>query len=124
MNQDMKNNLKIIASLLVVFIILYALHVTFGDRFEDQYGGQSCLGPTNIIFTADNVSKTLTVSEIYSNDRTIHWSEISIIGTANELYGPINVGDVITGCEGYIEIVWAETGNVIYSTNFEIEDET
>ena len=52
MNKEMKNNLKIIGSLLIVFIILYALHVAFSDMFEDQYGGQSCLGPTNIIFTA------------------------------------------------------------------------
>ena len=119
MNQEMKNNLKIVASLLVVFVVLYALHVTFGDRFEDQYGSQSCLGPTNIIFTADNVSKTLTVNQIYSNDRTIHWSEINIIGTCDEIYGPIDIGDTITGCEGYIKIVLAETGNTIYSTHFD-----
>ena len=118
MQDQTKNNIKIIVLLLVVFIVLYFLHVTFGDRFEDQYGGQSCLGPTNIIFTADNESKTLTVTEIYSQDRTIHWSEIEIIGTADGIYGPIDVGDTITGCEGYIEIVWAETCTTIYSTNF------
>ena len=40
MEEETKNNIKIILLLLIVFIILYALHITFGDRFEEQYQSQ------------------------------------------------------------------------------------
>ena len=118
MNQETKNNIKIISLLLVVFIILYFLHVTIGDRFEDQYDN-SGYGETQIIFSKDTNSKTLTVTEIYSQGRTLHWPEVIVTnGSATLPYGTIDVGDVITDCEGHLELKWESTGIKICEEDF------
>jgi hypothetical protein len=118
MNQETKNNIKIISLLIVVFIILYFLHVTIGDRFEDQYSGSSNNGGTNIVFLTDLTSKTLTVSDIHSQ-RTCHWSEVVIAsGNATLPVGSIDVGDIITNCEGNLVLKWEDTGIEICSKDF------
>lgn len=106
MDKEMKNNIKIIALLLVVFIVLYALHITIGDRFESQFEESVCFidGP-NIVFSEDQNNKTLTVTEIYPQDKDWYWSEIFIVnGSATLPYGLIKAGDRITNCEGYLEL--------------------
>jgi hypothetical protein len=118
MQRETKNNIKIVSLLLVVFIILYFLHITLGDRFEDLYGDSKEKGETNIIFMTDHVNKTLTVSEIYS-DRPCHWPEVVITnGNASLPFGTIDVGDKITNCEGYLELKWNNTGIHIWSADF------
>ena len=119
MHDETKNNIKIIVLLIVVFIILYFLHITIGDRFEDQYDESSYEGETHIIFSKDPINKTLTVTEIYSYGRTLHWPEVSIAnGSATLPYGTIDVGDVITDCEGNLVLIWKDTDIYIYSTEF------
>ena len=119
MHDETKNNIKIIVLLLVVFIILYFLHITLGDRFEYQYDNSSYEGETQIIFSIDTINKTLTVTQIYSQGRTLYWPEITINnGFATLPYGTIDIGDVITNCEGYLELIWKETGVHIFSTDF------
>ena len=119
MNNETKNNIKIIALLLVVFIILYFLHVTIGDRFEDQYGDPNEQGETNIIFTMDLNNKTLTVKEIYSQGRTLYWPDVTIAdGSATLPYGTIDVGDIITDCEGHLVLKWGDMGHLIFSGDF------
>jgi len=119
MHDETKNNIKIIGSLLVVFIILYFLHITIGDRFEDQYDDSSYDGETQIIFSIDTINKTLTVTEIYSQGRILYWPEVNITdGSATLPYGTIDVGDVITDCEGYLKLIWKETCNYLFSADF------
>jgi len=120
MHDETKNNIKIIGSLLVVFIILYCLHITIGDRFEYKYDDSSyCGGTTQIIFSIDTINKTLTVTEIYAQGRTLHWPEVNITdGSATLPSGTIDVGDVITDCEGNLELIWKDTGINIISTDF------
>jgi hypothetical protein len=119
MHDETKNNIKIIVLLLVVFIILYFLHITIGDRFEDQYDDSSYDGETQIIFSIDQINKTLTVTEIYAQGRTLHWPEVNITdGFAILPSGTIDVGDVITDCEGNLELIWKDTGIRIFSTDF------
>jgi hypothetical protein len=120
MNNETKNNIKIVLLLFVVFVILYALHITFGDRFEDYYGDSFChIQSPTIIFMQDNETKTLTVTEIYPKDKNFYWSEISIAnGSATLPYGIIKVGDIITNCQGYLELVWGESCIPIYQTDF------
>jgi len=120
MNKDMINNIKIISLLLIVFIVLYALHVTIGDRFESQFGEPVCYvdGPT-IIFMKDNETKTLTVTNIYPEDEDFYWPEISIKnGSATLSYGTIEIGDIITNCEGYLELVWGTSCIPIHQADF------
>jgi hypothetical protein len=119
MNKEIKNHIKIISLLIVVFIILYFLHVTIGDRFEDQYDTSDNDSETNIIFMKNFINKTLTVSEIHSQRKTIYWTEIELKeGNATLPPGIIDVGDEITNCEDNIVIVWKSTDTYIYSTNF------
>jgi hypothetical protein len=119
MNQETKNNIKIISLLLVVFIILYFLHITFGDRFEDRYDDQNHKGETQIIFSMDTNHKTLTVTEIYSQGRTLYWPEVIITnGSATLPFGTIEVGDVIADCEGHLELKWKSTGIKIIEADF------
>ena len=119
MHNETKNNIKIIVLLLVAFTVLYFLHITIGDRFEDQYDNSNYDGETNIIFSIDTTDKTLTVTEIFSHGRTLHWPEVAIKdGFATLPYGTIDVGDIITDCEGYLELIWGDTGIHIISTDF------
>jgi hypothetical protein len=119
MNDETKNNIKIIVLLIVVFIILYFLHITIEDRFEDQYDDFSYEGETQIIFSKDITNKTLTVTEFYSQGSTLHWPQVAINnGSATLPFGTIDVGDVITNCEGYLELIWGDTGIHIISTDF------
>jgi hypothetical protein len=119
MYDETKNNIKIIVLLLVVFIILYFLHITIGDRFENQFDDSSYDGETQIIFSVDTINKTLTVTEVYSQGRTLYWPEVSISdGSATLPSGIIDVGDVISDCEGYLELIWKDTGIHIFSTDF------
>jgi hypothetical protein len=119
MNNETKNNIKIVILLFVVFFILYALHVSFGDRFEDQYDNSNYEGKTQIIFSIDTVNKTLTVNEIYSDGITLYWPEVTVNdGSATLPFGTIDVGDVITDCEGYLELIWSDTGNHLFSIDF------
>ena len=119
MNNETKNNIKIITLLIIVFIILYLLHISIGDRFEDQYDDTREKGELNIIFLTNSINKTLTVQEIYSNGRTLYWPEVIIVnGSANLPYGTIEVGDTITNCEGYLVLKWRDTENLIFSKEF------
>ena len=119
MNDETKNNIKIIVLLFVVFIILYCLNIKIGDRFENQYNDFSYEGEAQINFSKDTTNKTLTVTEIYSQGRTLHWPEVAINnGSANLPFGTIDVGDVITNCESYLELIWKETGVHIFSIDF------
>ena len=119
MHDETKNNIKIVVLLIVVFIILYCLHITIGDRFEDLYADSSYCGETQIIFSKDTTNKTLTVTEIYSQGRTLYWPEVNISeGSATLPFGTIDVGDVITNCEGYLKLIWKETCNYIFSADF------
>jgi hypothetical protein len=119
MKDSTKNNIKIIALLIVVFIILYFLHITIGDRFEDQYDKPTYQeGETRIDFTMDSMNKTITVKEIHSG-RTLHWPEVvNTSGSASIPSGTIDVGDKITNCEGFLILVWRDTDNVIFSAEF------
>ena len=119
MKYDTKNNIKVVILLIVVFIILFFLHMTIGDRFEDQYDNQGEKDEKHIIFSVDSIKKTLTVEEIYSNGRNLHWPEIIITdGSATLPYGTIDVGEKITDCEGHLVLKWKDTGNLIFSTDF------
>ena len=119
MNNETKNNIKIVLFLFVIFVILYALHITFGDRFADQYDNSNYEGETQIIFSIDTANKTLTVKEIYSDGGTVYWPEVTVNnGSATLPSGTIDLGDVITDCDGYLVLVWSDTGNHLFSIDF------
>ena len=120
MNKVTKDNVKIIILLIVVFIILYFLHITIGDNFVDQYGGPSHEDEINIFFRTDKISKTLTVEEIFSQGRTLYWPEVIVTeGSATLPFGTIDIGDKITDCEGHLVLKWKDTDNLIFSNDFD-----
>ncbi len=119
MKKETINNIKIIALILVVFIILYILHITIGPTIESQYEYSGFTDEQNIFFETDLSQKTLTVSSIHPQDRDFYWSEISVVnGSANLPTGIIEVGDIITNCEGYLELEWSTTGIKILERDF------
>jgi len=119
MDKEIKNHIKIITLLIIVFIILYFLHITFGDIFESQFEHTEFNSEPTIIFQEDHINNTLTVTEIYPQDRDWHWPEVSIVnGSATLPYGKIEVGDKITNCEGYLELEWGKLGIPIWMADF------
>jgi len=120
MEKETKNNIKIILLLLVVFIILYALHITFGDRFEDQYQSSNHIEDVSIIFQTDYENKILTVENIYPEDINYYWSEVEIInGSATfDQYGIIKIGHTLSNCTGFLELEWKTTGIKILERDF------
>ena len=122
MHDETKNNIKIIALLLVVFVILYALHVTIGDRFGSQEDYSDYTDSLNIIFETDTLNNILTVSDLYPEDQEWHWPQVSLIsldnGSATLPHGTIEVGDQITDCKGYFRLEWETTGNTITTADF------
>ena len=100
MDKEIKNHIKIITLLIIVFIILYFLHIKFGDIFEYKFEHTEFNSEPTIIFQEDHINNTLTVTEIYPQDRDWHWPEVSIVnGSATLPYGKIEVGN--TASFGY-----------------------
>jgi hypothetical protein len=119
MENETKNNIKIVFLLIIVFVILYALHVTIGKSFENHYDNSNFDNEIHLIFSVSSMDKSLTVTEIYSNGRTLYWPEIIVKnGSANLPNGTIDVGDKITNCQGFLELVWKDTNIHIYSNDF------
>jgi len=122
MNNETKNNIKIITLLFVVFVILYALHVTIGSQFGSEENYSDYTDSPNIIFETDTLNNILTVSEIHPEYIELHWSEISLIsldnGSASLPYGTIEIGDRITDCKGYFRLEWEITGITITTADF------
>jgi hypothetical protein len=120
MKKETKNNIKTILLLLVVFIILYALHVTFGDRFEDLYSSENRIGNASIIFHTNYENKILTVEEIHPENVNYYWSEVQIVkGSATfDQYGLIKIGHTISNCTGFLELEWKQTGIKIIERDF------
>lgn len=122
MNDETKNNIKIIALLFVVFVILYALHVTIGKQFFSHEGNSDYTDSPTIIFETDTQNKILTVSDTHPEDMEWHWPQVSLIsldnGSATLPHGTIQIGDQITDCKGYFELVWETTGSTIITADF------
>lgn len=118
MDKEMKNNIKIISILLVVFIILYLLHITIGDRFQSD--SLDNIEDVTIIFSTDYNNKIITVEEIYPQDINYYWSEIEIVsGSAIiDQFGIIEIGHTISNCTGYLKLKWKPSGIIIWDADF------
>ena len=75
-------------------------------------------GPT-IIFEKDSINKILTVTEIYPEDRAFYWPELSVTSGSAELpYNIIEIGDMITNCEGHLKLEYPQMGIIIWEGDF------
>ena len=99
---------------------MYALHITFGDRFEDQYQSSNHIEDASIIFQTDYENKILTVEDIYPKDINLYWSQVEIVnGFATfDQYGIIKIGHTLSNCTGFLELEWISTGNRIWAADF------
>ena len=124
MEIEMKNHIKIITLLMLVFIILYILHITIGDRFDNQLQSSDNIENLTIYFSTDHKNKKLTVSDIYPPDVSYYWSEIEIVnGSATfDQYGIIEVGHSLSNCSGYLELKWKPSGIIIWQSDFRLID--
>ena len=120
MNQETKNNLKIITLLLVVFIILYALHITFGDRFEHEKQSNNHMEDITLIFHTDYENNILTVEGIYPEEVNFYWSEIEIAsGYATfDQYDVIEIGHTLSNCTDHLQLKFIPSGIIIWDTDF------
>ena len=120
MEKETKNNIKIVLLLIVVFVILYALHVTFRDRFEDQYGPSNYIEERSIFFQTDYENKMLTVESMHPEEIDFYWSEIEIVkGFANfDQYGIIKIGHTLSNCSGLLELQWSHSRVKILEADF------
>jgi len=120
MDAGIKKHLIVIGSLFVVFAILSVIHVTVGYTLISPCGTTTCTpGETNIIFHKDDINKTLTVTEIYTKCGGWYWSDFTIInGSATFPSGKVKIGDMITDCEGYLEIGWGTPVRPIWVVDF------
>ena len=116
----MKNNIKIIALLLVVFLILYILQVTIGDRFGSPDDHTEFTDEPTIIFQEDHMNNMLTVTEIFPEEINCYWSEIEIInGSATfDQYGVITIGDTISNCTGLLTLKWKPSDIILWTADF------
>jgi hypothetical protein len=120
MKKETNNNIKIVLLLLIVFTILYALHITIGDRFGDQYDSSNYIENASIIFQTDYENKILTVDEIHPEDVNYYWSDVEIVnGNATfDQYGIIEIGHTLSNCTGLLELKWISTGVKILERDF------
>ena len=120
MMDERKNNIKIILFLIVVFIVLYALHVTLGDRFEDLYHSSEHFEDASIIFQTDYQNKKLTVEEIHPGNVNYYWSEVVIAhGSATfDQHGIIEKGNTLSNCSGILILEWKQTERIILERDF------
>ena len=70
-----------------------------------------------IEFRPDSAYLTLTVMTVnISEDTDLLWSDVSVKnGSATLPTGTIDIGDEITNCSGFIELVWIPTNEIIWS---------
>jgi hypothetical protein len=120
MDVGIKNHIKIIGSLFIVFVILLTIHYTVGHTIVSQCGYNVCTpGESNIVFHQDDINKTLTVTNLYTKCGGWYWSDFTIInGSATLPSGKVKIGDVITNCEGYLEIGWGTPIRPIWVVDF------
>jgi hypothetical protein len=119
MNKDAKNYLKIIVLIIVTLAILYVLHLAIGNVFKLESEHTDDVDDLTIIFETDYTMKTLTVVEIYPQDRKFYWPEIAIVNGSAELpYDVIEIGDVITNCEGYLILEYKNSGKILWEGDF------
>jgi hypothetical protein len=85
---------------------------------EDEITGQwsECYWEhPSIVFSKDDINKTLTVTQISNNE--YNWNEFEAInGTLPE--GIVRKGDVITNCSESGNIIWLTCNQVIYHWDF------
>jgi hypothetical protein len=122
MDAGMKKHIIVISSLIVVFVVLFALHVTVGKNFASQYGDSDDVyyeGERDIAFQQDIQNKTLTVVGLYPEFGVWNWYDIVIInGSANKPDGEIKIGDMLTNCEGFLEIGWGTPIRSLWTADF------
>ena len=120
LNTELKNNIKIIVLIVITLFVLYILHISIGGIFNSsQSGDKQGNFLSNIIFQEDLQNKSLTVLKIDSGGVTFSWSEISIVnGSAQLPEGTIGKGDIITQCEGHLELFFKVTGRSIWEGDF------
>ena len=95
-------NKKIIIIIIVIVIAVSAFLLSTRWIAEETYKSARDALPPMVFDLQENLTeKTLTVVEVYQN---LSWSDITIIeGSAVLPEGYIEVGDVITNCQGCIE---------------------
>ena len=119
LNKESENNIKIISLILITLFILYILHVQFGSYFGVEIEGEYDSMDLTLIFEKNLNDKTLTVVEIYPENRDFFWPEISVAsGSATLPFDIIDIGDIITDCEGYVKLIYEQTGATICEEDF------
>ena len=109
-----KTKILIIASATTVVIILafilYFNSMAIVDASKD----------VDIDFWANDIEKTLTIITIYPANEPLYWNDISVTnGSATLPTGTIDLNDVITDCDGFVELTYKPTETTLYEHNFE-----
>ena len=106
---------KILLSITIFFIILIILYIFItipSEEFKNP-----------LVFKMDDENNTLTVLKI--NSPNLIWDDIlfyhSLNGSAELPVGKIQVGDVITYCQGEICLLTKNSGDIIGIWNFSYE---
>jgi hypothetical protein len=119
LSTDSNNYIKIISLIIITLFILYILHITIGSTFDVQTEGPRESFEPTIIFEKDATNKILTVIEVYPEEGTFYWPDISVVnGSAVMPYNIIEIGDMITNCEGHLKLEYTRTGKTIWEGDF------
>ena len=120
LSSESKNNIKIVSLILITMFILYILHISIGSYLGVEIEGARDNIDPNIIFEKSLIDKTLTVVEIYPEDITFYWPEISVVsGSADLPYDAIEIGNIITNCDGDLKLEHTPTGKIICEEDFD-----
>ncbi len=124
MSDGMKKNRKIILGvigllIIVIIVILGYLYLTG----MTTTGGNGWDHVPLIVFEADDTLDILTVT-IYGEIVDIPWSDIEIQpisqdGSATLPTGTIDVGDIISDCQGEFDVIFKPVGISLRSFSFE-----
>jgi len=122
MNKNTKIILGVgIVALIIIVAIFFWIWPAY-ERYEDISGMQPSpdldTPGVNVDINQDN--RTITIISI-DVGTDLFWSNAVIInGSATLPTGAIDVGDIITDCEGFVELLWEPTNKLFLRANFEI----
>jgi hypothetical protein len=115
-----ETNIGLIIAVILIVIILgtIAIAATVYVYVSGMLGPSELNETPQLVVMPDLEENTLTVSMI--DTQYVMWSELQILGTCNttDLGTFVEAGDVITECEGYIRIIYMETGQLLYTYTF------
>jgi hypothetical protein len=118
----MEKKIKIIVVLLVALVVV-GISLVFGSIWiaqENYKKVQNIIPPApeapHVTYNVNTTADTITITSISGNPGELIWSNVELLNSsvihfqATLPTGTIDIGDVITDCDGPVLLIWKPTG--------------